>query len=138
MPPRGHSKDSDFDLLCHLELEPEKEDKKGEEEEGEGDQAAGDVKHVEIKYKSTVPNISDFWLQVMPNSKDYIQSVCQCFQEGLESISKFKRWNKHEDLSPYADALEEWDDIVGDQWEIHDDVNLDPLSWINENRFFTD
>jgi dynein heavy chain len=35
LPPRGHSKESDFDLLCHLELEPEKTEK-GEEEEPEG------------------------------------------------------------------------------------------------------
>jgi hypothetical protein len=27
LPPRGHSKESDFDLLCHLELEPEKAEK---------------------------------------------------------------------------------------------------------------
>lgn len=40
LPPRGHSKEEDFDLLCHLELEPEKEDKKEEEEEGEGGETA--------------------------------------------------------------------------------------------------
>lgn len=39
LPPRGTSKDSDFDLLCHLELEPEKAEK-GEEEEAAGGEAA--------------------------------------------------------------------------------------------------
>ena len=36
LPPQGTSKDSDFDMLCHLELEPEKvEKKKGDEDEEE-------------------------------------------------------------------------------------------------------
>lgn len=56
LPPRGHSKDSDFDLLCHLELEPEKAEK-GEEEEGAGGEAAEKSAVAEIKYKSVVPNI---------------------------------------------------------------------------------
>ena len=28
LPPQGTSKDQDFDMLCHMELEPVKEDKK--------------------------------------------------------------------------------------------------------------
>lgn len=39
LPPRGHSQDHEFDLLCHLELEPEKEEKKAsEDDEEEADQ----------------------------------------------------------------------------------------------------
>lgn len=60
LPPRGHSKEEDFDLLCHLELEPEKTEK-GEEEAEEGEKAE-ENKVVELKYKSIVPNISDHWL----------------------------------------------------------------------------
>lgn len=136
VPPRGHSKDSDFDLLCHLELEPEKDEKAAAEEEPAEGGAAAEQKAVEIKYKSTVPNISDHWLQMSPSAKEYIQSVVVCFQEGLDSITQFKRWSKHADLKPYADALEEWDDIVGDKWEEHEEENLNPLSWINENKIF--
>jgi hypothetical protein len=136
LPPRGTSKESDFDLLCHLELEPEKTEE--EEREGEGGAAVEIGKPVEVKYKSTVPNISDHWLQMTPNSKDYINAVVLCFQEGLDSITNFKRWSKHADLQPYADALEEWDDIVGDVWEEHDEENLNPFSWINENRLYTE
>ena len=54
LPPRGTSRDQDFDLLCHLELEPEKTEK-GEEEEPAGEGAQGAP--AEIKYKSVVPNI---------------------------------------------------------------------------------
>jgi len=85
LPPRGHSKDSDFDLLCHLELEPEKAEK-GEEEEAAGDNPAEKSAAMELKYKSIVPNIQQYWLQMTPNSKDYANSVIFCFNEGLECI----------------------------------------------------
>lgn len=75
-------------------------------------------------------------LQMTPSAKDYINAVVICFQEGLDSITNFKRWSKHADLAPYADVLEEWDDIVGDVWEEHDEENLNPFSWINENRIY--
>lgn len=42
LPPGGTSKEEDFDLLCHLELEPEKEEKKAgadDDEEEEEDEA---------------------------------------------------------------------------------------------------
>ena len=50
----------------------------------------------------------------------------------------FERWSKHNDLTPYYDALEEWDDIVGDQWEEPDSLVLNPFSWINENKLYLD
>jgi hypothetical protein len=132
LPPRGQSKDQDFDLLCHLELEPEKQEKGDAAEEGEAEQA----QTIEIKYKQTVPNISDHWLQMTPSSKDYIKEVVKCFEEGLECITNFKRWSKHADLTPYADVLEDWDDKIGDKWEEHDEENLNPFSWINENKIY--
>lgn len=38
----------------------------------------------------------------------------------------------------YADALEEWDDIVGDKWEEPDEkaLALNPLTWISDQKFF--
>lgn len=69
LPPRGNSKETDFDLLCHLELEPEKVEKKGgpsaddEEEEDEEEANA----NAEIKYKSVVPRIQDYWLRTKPD-----------------------------------------------------------------------
>ena len=65
-----------------------------------------------------------------PGAKDYSESVIGCFNDGLDCINTFKRWSKHADLQPYADALEEWDDIVGDTWEEHDEENLNPITWI--------
>jgi dynein heavy chain, axonemal len=72
LPPRGTSKDSDFDLLCHLELEPEKAEKGEEEEAAAGGEAGQSAAVVEIKYKSVVPNIQKYWLQMKPNANDYI------------------------------------------------------------------
>ena len=56
LPPSGNSKEEEFDMLCHLELEPEKEEKKGagdDDEEEEDENALIEVQ----KYKSTVPKI---------------------------------------------------------------------------------
>jgi len=50
----------------------------------------------------------------------------------------FERWGKHNELTPYADALEEWDDIVGDVWEEPDSLVLNPFTWINENEYYTE
>lgn len=38
----------------------------------------------------------------------------------------------------YADALEEWDDIVGEKWEEPDEkaLALNPLTWISDQEFF--
>jgi hypothetical protein len=62
--------------------------------------------------------------------------ITRTFGAGLEQIKNFERWSKHEDLTPYADALEEWDDIVGDSWEAPDSVKLDPKTWIEEDPIY--
>lgn len=81
MPPKGTSIDSEFDLLCHLELEPPPKEK-GDDDEAEAEGASVIVP----KWKQVVPEISNYWLQMTPNSSDYIKSVVFCFQEGLECI----------------------------------------------------
>ena len=79
VPPRGHSKDSEFDLLCHLELEPVKEEKKGAAADDVADGAPEESKALEVKYKSIAPGITDHWLQMTPSANDYIKSVVFCF-----------------------------------------------------------
>jgi len=91
-----------------IELEPEKSaEEAAEEAEAEVAAAPDTGKTVEVKYKSIVPHISDHWLQMTPNSKDYINAVVLCFQEGLDSITNFKRWSKHVDLQPYYRSMSE-------------------------------
>ncbi len=48
----------------------------------------------------------------------------------------FERWSKHDDLTPYANALEEWDDMVGDDWEAPDKNFLNPHDWIKEDEVY--
>mmetsp|Transcript_42211 Transcript_42211/g.49034 ORF Transcript_42211/g.49034 Transcript_42211/m.49034 type:complete len:139 (-) Transcript_42211:283-699(-) len=37
----------------------------------------------------------------------------------------------------YADALEEWDDRIGENWETPEDLFLDPIEWIKDNKVYT-
>jgi hypothetical protein len=39
-------------------------------------------------------------------------------------------------LTPYADALEEWDDMVGDDWEAPEKNYLNPYDWIKEDDLY--
>jgi hypothetical protein len=32
--------------------------------------------------------------------------ISNCLEEGLEALSNFERWSKHEDMSIYTDVLE--------------------------------
>lgn len=61
MPPRGTSKEEDFDLLSHLELEKEKVEDEPEEEDD------GQVEQVQL-YKKTLPNVHNFWIKLEPDS----------------------------------------------------------------------
>jgi hypothetical protein len=42
-----------------------------------------------------------------PDHEEYITVIMNTFSKGLEMIKAFERWSKHNDLTPYADALEE-------------------------------
>lgn len=129
LPPRGTSKVEDFDLLAHLELEVPKEEGE-EEEEAEDPGAGGEVKPPDPIYQKKVKRIEKFWLRMEPDETAYIEVILRTFATGLEHIKQFERWSKHGDLAPYADALEEWDDIVGDRWDEPDSNKLDPKEWI--------
>ena len=118
-PPRGKSEEHEFDLLTHIEKAEPKEE--GEEEEyGEdadeyGEDGADGVP--EDKFTLTTPNIQNYWIKLLPGQDAFCQVVIKTFQDGLRDIQQFERWSKHSDLEKYANALEEWDDLVGDNWE---------------------
>jgi len=125
MPPRGTSKVDDFDLLAHLKLqEPTDED------DDEDEFADKEPEAIEPIFRKLVPNIEKFWLKMEPDEHDYIEVIIRTFGQGLEQIKSFERWSKHNDLTPYADALEEWDEKVGDNWDEPDSLKLDPKTWI--------
>jgi dynein heavy chain len=132
LPPRGTSKTEDFDPLVHLELEvPVEED---EDEEGEGNKE-DDSKIVPL-FQKKVPNIEKYWLKLEPNDGQFIEIIIRQFGKGLENIKYFERWSKHSDLVPYANALEDWDEKVGDNWEEPDSLYLDPKTWIQEDQLY--
>lgn len=84
-----------------------------------------------------VPNIEKFWLKMEPDEGDYIEVIVRTFGQGLEQIKSFERWSNHNDLMPYHDALEEWDEKVGDTWDLNDgSLKLDPKTWIQEDPLY--
>jgi len=80
-PPRGDSKVEDFDLLAHVEVEPEKEE--GEEDEEEEEDPEKEEEAVQ-KYKKTIPNIQKFWVKFMHEKEDFVDQIVRCFDEGLD------------------------------------------------------
>ena len=66
--PHGTSTERDFDLLAHLELEPEP----GEEQEEAGDSEQDADPLFVKKYKDTCPGINRIWLKLTPSREDFI------------------------------------------------------------------
>lgn len=114
-PPRGKSEAQDFDLLAHLEVrdltleEEAEEEPEADEEEEEGDNFVQ-------KYRKITPKIQDYWIRLIPNDTEFINVILKTFNEGLQAIKCFERWSKHTDLLLYSEALETWDDKVGEDW----------------------
>lgn len=62
-------------------------------------------------------NISDFWLKVKPDKDAFYKDLMKCIAEGANSIQAFERWSRHNDMTRYVSVLEEWDDMVADDFE---------------------
>jgi hypothetical protein len=89
---------------------------------------------VEPIMQKIAPTIEKHWLTLEPSMEDYKHVIVESFANGLHQIkTRFERWGKHHDLLPYANALEEWDDIVGDSWDEPEELTLDPNTWIAEH-----
>jgi dynein heavy chain len=135
-PPHGTSQPKDFDLLTHLELEPEIEEGKDLEEEEESDENV-DPMFAKI-YKDTCPDIHNQWLKITPSRDDFANLFEKMFIDCNNEIKAFERFSKHPSLKIYADALEEWDDRIGGEWQEPDELMLDPVEWIKDNKIYTD
>ena len=81
-----------------------------------------------------VPRIQECWLRLQPNCEAFQRQINECFVEGLESLNNFERWSRHEELLPYANALEEWDDKVAEQWEVPPSNKLRADGWLNKDH----
>lgn len=126
-----------------MELEPEPDpdasehSDQGYQSEAESFDSQGNIKLKDpYAWKLSVPTLWKRWLKIEPSAPDMIDMFNEVIKQGLESIKVFERWSKHDDLTPYANALEEWDDMVGDDWEAPEKNSLDPYTWIKEHPIY--
>jgi hypothetical protein len=72
LPPRGKSSEDQFDLLVHLEIEPERA-----EDEVEAEPEDGDL--FKVMYKKTLPNIHNFWIKLEPDASEFKAQIASDF-----------------------------------------------------------
>ena len=119
------SKAKEFNLFCHIELASDTSKKEGS------------PLKLEKKYmRKDVPGIVNMWLSLIPDKEALIAFLKDLLEKGMETITNFERWSKHSDLIIYANALEEWDEIIGGNWEEPESNLLDPLYYISESDIF--
>jgi len=68
------------------------------------------------KFKRWCANIHASWLELKPHQDDFITFFSECLREGLQSLLVIERWSKNPEFLPYANALEEWDEVIGEKW----------------------
>jgi lipoate-protein ligase A len=121
-------------LLAHLEVKAIEEGGEEESEAPADDDDAEEDQFVQ-KYRKVTPNIQDFWIKLVPDLDQFINALLKTFQEGLQAIKCFERWSKHSDLLKYSEALETWDDKVGEDWgdQNLESTALEPGTWITEH-----
>ena len=130
-PPIGNSTHEDFHPLCHLEIDKDAWISDEELMARALKQQDAGTEQVEAPLMApVVPKIQECWLQLHPTCENFQRQINECFVEGLESLNCFERWSRHEELLPYANALEEWDDKVADQWEALPNNHLRADGWL--------
>ncbi len=109
------SKTKEFDLGCHVELLP-----------------PGPDELLTVKKYTThnVPDVTDFWLRLAPSQADFHAALTDCMSEGLHVLETFERWSRHEEMVPYAAVLEDYDDMVGGDWQVPDSLYLNVGEYI--------
>lgn len=95
-----------------------------EEEEGEG----------RVFLHPTFKDIAGLWLRTNPVLEEFMDTVKGCSVKALEALKNFERWSRHEDMEEYVNVLEEWDDMVGEDWNEEETKWLDPTEWLIGGR----
>ena len=141
LPPLGNSQNQDFNILCHVFVKPVSQAKKKTKEETDENQEDEeediDIYDENKKYNRNIcPNLYRIWLEIKPNLDEFMAGIMKSIEEGKRALQVFERWSRHDDMTPYVNILEEWDDMVGDDWEMPDSNYLDPNDILeNTNRF---
>jgi dynein heavy chain len=103
----------DFNLLYHIHLVPEPPAL----EEGEPEEDL-DIRDEDTVYqRKVVRNLDQIWLKLKPSQDIFFHDLIMLISDGLNCLQSFERWSRHDEMTPYVSVLEEWDDLVGDDWE---------------------
>jgi hypothetical protein len=105
--------------------------------EDEGMEGEDEEKLPDPVYQRTVPGIEKHWLETAPSCNKYVDLINKTFKTGLERLKCFERWSKHESLTPYRKQLEDWDEPIGDPWELDESLYLDPKLWVQDDPIHT-
>ena len=92
-----------------------------------------------------IPNLSQLWLKLKPNQEVFYHDIITLISEGnykyvklmkgLNALQSFERWSRHDEMTPYVSVLEEWDDLVGDDWEQPLSNYLNPSDWLDKQPY---
>lgn len=104
------------------------EEGRKEEEEEEEEEESREFLH------PTYKDIAGLWLKTNPVLEEFLNTVKRCSVKALEALKNFERWSKHEDMEEYVNVLEEWDDLVGQDWDEELTKWLDPTEWLIGGR----
>ncbi len=120
------SRAEEFDLACHVEIMPE------QTEDGQRAEPGSAKRYV----TQEVPRIVALWLDLKPGKDEFVETLFGAFGEGLHVVESFERWSKHDELTPYANALEQWDELIGDNWDEPESAFVNPKIYICEEDVY--
>lgn len=81
-----------------------------------------------------VPNLYKLWLNLSPSLHEVVFALIQCMTDGMNSLLCFERWSRHDEMTPYVSVLEEWDDMVGEDWEDPKMNCLNVNDWLKQDE----
>lgn len=84
-----------------------------------------------------IDNLHDYWLEILPTRETFVSELENLIKEGLNCLKLIQRWSKHPEMSDFVAALEDWDDKVTNKWVIPDSLELDVVSWLEDNPLYT-
>mmetsp|Transcript_28718 Transcript_28718/g.25827 ORF Transcript_28718/g.25827 Transcript_28718/m.25827 type:complete len:262 (-) Transcript_28718:900-1685(-) len=113
---------------------PAKKAKKKKEEEEKRKKLEEEMTHERVLTKRQVSNLHQKWFFQEPSIETFKRELDNFFETSIESIQMIERWSKHPDFAPYANALEEWDEIIGEKWIMPENKYLSILWYLKDNK----
>lgn len=89
-----------------------------------------------IKTKRQVTNVHKIWLDFVPKKQEFMKFLTLNFTEGLQVLQSVRKWSKSSDFLVYANTLEDWDPVIGENWtSMSEKQYLDPSSWLKLGKY---